>query len=132
MSGHRLLLAGLSCCLLVLLLSGRGSGEEWSGELTEDVTLSDTTVTASGNLMIQDGVTVVLRNSTLEFVDDAWLAVGEGASLQLWDVECRNLTSIEVDGGSLFISNITLPDTELRITNGSASLVASSFGHLLE
>ena len=132
MSGRHLLQAGLSCCLLVLLLSGRGTSEEWSEVLVEDVTLSDTTVTVSGNLSVLDGVTVVLRNSTLEFVDDAWLAVGEGASLQLWDVECRNLTSIEVDGGSLFMSNITLPDTELRITDGSASLVASSFGTLVE
>ena len=133
MSGRHLLLAGLSCCLLVLLFSGRGAGEEWSGELAEDVTLSDTTVTVSGNLTIQDGVTVVLRNSTLEFADGgAWLAVGESASLRLWDVECRNLTSIEVDGGSLFMSNITLPDAELQITSGSASLVASSFGTLVE
>ena len=133
MSGHRLLLAGLSCCLLVILLSGRGTGEEWSGELVEDAALADTTVTVAGNLTIQDGVTVVLRNSTLEFADNAsWLAVGESASLSLWDVECRNLTSIEVDGGSLFMSNITLPDAELLVTNGSASLVASSFGTLVE
>ncbi|HJP43793.1 MAG TPA: hypothetical protein QF608_02680, partial [Candidatus Poseidoniia archaeon] len=132
MSGRHLLLAGLSCCLLVLVLSGRGAGEEWSEVLVEDVTLADTTVTVGGNLTIQDGVTVILRNSTLEFADDAWLAVGESASLRLWDVECRNLTSIEVDGGSLFMSNITLPDAELQITSGSASLVASSFGTLVE